>query len=292
MTLSNQTGDQYLQSHIDVGDAKTALRVTDTTVSTNKLSISAESVSFTAGAAGTTGVVTLDKAPIFNSDGGKVGQVDSTSFAWVTGTILVTEVAFNHRQTDAVQLAAMANGEYAIDYDLGRIRYKKNTTGTSDTCNYTSRQLNVELTAGGDIEIGAVELKDGTTDARAEINAANTARTTSTNVVVVQVIDENGSVVGGSTGPSAPQAVGTLASGTDAYQTVVATTAARSHIKVSLAGANDAIVSIDSGVTDHIYVQANSEVILDDLLIATTKNIQAKNAVGGSNHSKLAITVW
>jgi hypothetical protein len=46
----------------------------------------------------------------------------------------------------------------------------------------------------GDIEIGAVELKDGATDARAAINAANTARTTATVVQAVQQVSAAGAV--------------------------------------------------------------------------------------------------
>ena len=59
----------------------------------------------------------------------------------------------------------------------------------------TSTPLPVTIGAG-DIEIGAVELKDGATDTRATINAANTARTTATTVVAVQQVDEAGNVGG------------------------------------------------------------------------------------------------
>lgn len=129
-----------------IGSATTAVNVNDVTVSTNKLSVSAESVSFSAGAAGTTGVVTLDKAPIYNNSGNAIGNPGDTSFAWVTGTVLTTEIDFRTDQDNTTQLAAMSSGEYAIDYFTGLIRYKKATTGTSDTCNYTSRQMNVEMT--------------------------------------------------------------------------------------------------------------------------------------------------
>jgi len=46
-----------------------------------------------------------------------------------------------------------------------------------------------------DIEISAVELKDGGTDTRATINAANTSRTTATTVVAVQGVDSAGAVL-------------------------------------------------------------------------------------------------
>lgn len=48
----------------------------------------------------------------------------------------------------------------------------------------------------GDIEIGAVELKNASDDQRASIEAANTARTTATKVLAVQTIDETGKVNG------------------------------------------------------------------------------------------------
>ena len=47
----------------------------------------------------------------------------------------------------------------------------------------------------GDLEIGAVELKDAATDVRASIVAANTARTTGTIVVATQSIDAAGAVL-------------------------------------------------------------------------------------------------
>src|SRR3990167_7641334 len=51
------------------------------------------------------------------------------------------------------------------------------------------------ITSPVDVEIGAVELKDGSSDVRATINAANTARTTATTVVVTEPIDGEGHVV-------------------------------------------------------------------------------------------------
>ncbi len=51
--------------------------------------------------------------------------------------------------------------------------------------------------ATGDIEIGAVELKDGATDNRGVINAANTARAATDKVLLVQTIDATGRVGSG-----------------------------------------------------------------------------------------------
>ncbi len=59
------------------------------------------------------------------------------------------------------------------------------------------QNLKVNIAAGGiDLQIGAVELKDAGTDTRANILAANTARTTATIVLATQPIDASGNVLG------------------------------------------------------------------------------------------------
>ena len=250
--LTNDWKQRAGEAYTDIGDRKTAQRVSDATISTNKLSITAEAVSLSAGAAGTTGVVGLDKASIYDSTGTRLGKVGDTSFSWVTGTVLTTEIIYRVDLTDTEQFALMSNGEYAIDYDLGRIRYKKATTGTSDTCNYTTRQLNAELTAGTtSLVVGTVEIK-----------------------------------------ADAAQAYGLDATCQDDYATILTTTAERHHISISLEGANGAIISFDGGTSDNLRVPANSCIVLDDVLIATSTAIQAKNASAGNNYTNLAITVW
>ena len=68
--------------------------------------------------------------------------------------------------------------------------------------------------AAGDIEIGAVELKDAATDVRASIVAANTARTAATVVVAVQHVDAAGNVLSASPVLGAGTAeIGKLAAG-------------------------------------------------------------------------------
>lgn len=47
----------------------------------------------------------------------------------------------------------------------------------------------------GSISIGAIKLEDGTTTSKAVVNATNTARTTATNVLVVQHVDAAGNVL-------------------------------------------------------------------------------------------------
>lgn len=130
----------------DMGQDHPIIKVNDMSQASNKLTISTESVSFSAGAAGTTGVVGLDKAPVMDGTGALVGNKDDTSFSWTTGTVLTTEVEWDYEVSDTTQLAALSNGEFALDYVSGKIRYCKATTGTSDTANYDTRQTNIEIT--------------------------------------------------------------------------------------------------------------------------------------------------
>lgn len=90
----------------------------------------------------------------------------------------------------------------------------------------------------------------------------------------------------------APQAYGIDAVGADAYTTVVTAGADRKHITISLQGSNDAIVSLDSGTTNHYYIPANSIHTFDDVRIDNSATVQGKNASAGNNYTNLAITIW
>ena len=150
--VENRTfGRNRSQSFVPYGDNAALQRVNDSTVSTNQLAVSGETVTFSGGAAGKTGVVALDVAPVYNSTGSELGHYTSgsdndTSFAWVTGTVLTTQVKWRDDLTDTEQLATLSNGEFALNHDTGKIRYCKATTGTSDTCNYTTRMMNIDVT--------------------------------------------------------------------------------------------------------------------------------------------------
>jgi len=72
-----------------------------------------------------------------------------TSFAWVTGTVLTKEIEYKEGIPETQQLDGMSSGNYAIDYLRGRLLYKKATTGTSDTCTYTTRQQIVSASFSG-----------------------------------------------------------------------------------------------------------------------------------------------
>jgi len=150
---------------------KTVQRVNDVTNTTKVVSISAETVTISAGAAGTTGVVQLGYAPVYDSTGSFVGSYQNTSFAFITGTVLDAEVDFNEKLSDTNFLATLSQGEYSINYDAGKLYYCKATTDTSDTANYKVR--NTVMNYEADIEIGAVEGKDATTDTRWAIKTDN-----------------------------------------------------------------------------------------------------------------------
>lgn len=304
-----------------------------------KLEVTTESVTFAAGAAGTTGVVSLANTAIYDSTGSELGRVDDTSFSWTTGTILDTEVPYIPSMTDAEQFAELANGEYAMNYDSGKIRYKKGTSGTSDSANYISRILSSSATFTGTISLGSAKLEDGATTTKGTINAANTVRTSATTVLVVQPIGADGTILSGQgtvkisdgvtptnlanvnpantartsatvviavqpldasgnvitgSGASATaiQPLGTLASGTATYQTLLTPSANATHISLALNGSNDAIVSLDAGTTDQIYVVAGSVNVLDSVSITASVDVMVKNAVSGDSHGKLNGFIW
>jgi hypothetical protein len=74
---------------------------------------------------------------------------------------------------------------------LRGVKFAQNPTGLG----------NVSLSTG-DIEIGAVELKDASSDTRAYIGAANAAKTSATNILAVQNLDANGKPISGGSSTS------------------------------------------------------------------------------------------
>jgi len=154
-----------------------AQRVMDVNAGSTKSAITGESISLAAGAAGTTGVTSTAQTPVLDSSGTRIGDVNDTSFAWVTGTVLTTLVDYNFDQDDATQLAAMNDGEYAIDHNTGRIRYKKDTTATSDTANYTTKALTTGSSSGTS-DVNLEEVAGTATDVNNGSVSAGTQRVT------------------------------------------------------------------------------------------------------------------
>ena len=137
----NYYGDNY----------KTVNRTNDVTQVTTIQSKS-ETVTFSAGAAGTTGVTVLGHAPVYDSIGAQIGSFVNSSLVWTTGTVLTTEVNFRADMNETDFLATLTNGKYAVDYDTGKIYYCKATTGTSDTATYKVRGQVISL-GGATIDV-------------------------------------------------------------------------------------------------------------------------------------------
>jgi hypothetical protein len=92
--------------------------------------------------------------------------------------------------------------------------------------------------------------------------------------------------------PAAPQAYGFDATGQDTYATIVTASANRAHLIIHNAGTNPAIISVDSGTTDHFYVPGGAVFVLDNLLIASGATVQAKNGSAGNNYANLFVMIW
>jgi len=154
--------------------------------------VTAEAVTIPAGAAGTLVNFYLQRKPIYDSHNNYIGGEGDTS-------VVLTSTAFDNEVSSSTLDAALANGDYWIDYITGKGRGRKKDASASQTATYSVPIYNMSIETG-DIEIGAVELKDGATDNRAVINAANTARAATDKVVLVQAVDETGAVMSSTTG--------------------------------------------------------------------------------------------
>lgn len=222
---------------------------------------------------------------IQNTGGGMLATYLDTSLTF-TSTALTNEVVFpikiaerydsrSYSDRLANITSGFSNGDYCVDYRNGIIYGVKASTQTSLTATSYEIVANVftESGGGGTSDVNLAEVAGTATSVDNGTSDAGTQR-------VTQAAGE-------------PQALGTDATGADAYATVITTGAtAPTHVEITLQGSNDAIISLDAGVTDHIYIPANSIVTRDNISIGASTAIQAKNAVGGSNYSTLSIAVW
>lgn len=139
----------------------------------------------------------------------------------------------------------MANkNAFHDDNNVASLIAQSASSGDTDRLT-TDGNGNLNVALSSDIEIGAVELKDGTTDTRATINAANTARTVATTTLVVQQVGADGTVPpSGSLVTNAPFTK--VTDGTTTAGVIVATTALKTDTS-SVAGT---ATSVSSGLTD------------------------------------------
>ena len=127
----------------------------------------------------------LANAPLLDDIGSKVGNFRNTSLAF-SCLALTNEVPFNYvrleqslETTGATLLATMcagfANGDYTIDYRKGLIYAKKATTASTATSVSYKRPSKPAASVTidpGDVQIGAVEIKNATTEDRAVVSTA------------------------------------------------------------------------------------------------------------------------
>jgi len=136
-------------------------------------------------------------------------------------------------------------------------------------------RVKADLDVTPDIDIGDVHLLD-TEDTK--IDPATSAR-------------QDEVIAGVASG--LPVAFQTDAEGADAYATVVTAPDRVCHYaRIQLDAGHDAIVSLDGGTTDHLFVKANSQEALAGLTIGPGASIQGKNAAAGDNYTNLRVTVW
>ncbi len=113
-------------------------------------------------AAGTIVYAHLTNTGVLDSAKDRVGSLNDTSFAFVTGTCLTTQVTADWlkfelattngvgRATRFAELAAnFANGQFALDHRMALIIGKKATSATGDTANYSYRTALVTTGGGG-----------------------------------------------------------------------------------------------------------------------------------------------
>jgi len=131
------------------------------------------------------------------------------------------------------------------------------------------RKLRVDATlVTGDIEIGAVELKDGTTDTRATIDAANTARTTATTVLCVQPIDAAGNIIDSEESTPTTLTGGSKTVAAAGTAEALGASLATKSIYIRAKSTNTSFVcigdsSVDESTNQQIILYANDSVTLD-----------------------------
>lgn len=85
---------------------------------------------------------------------------------------------------------------------------------------------------------------------------------------------------------------GTDATGADTYAEVIAAPSGSRQYRhlIAVASSNPAMLSLDAGTTDHVWIPAAGTVAMDDVEI--TQAVHAKNGTAGSNYTALHVVVW
>ena len=172
------------------------------------------------------GVTELDKA-LYNADGTGTLADNRTHVADVTPDEATCMLAGGTDGTNVFPLKTNADGELLINLEAA------------------------------DIEIGAVELKNATTDDRALIGDANTARAATDHVLLVQAIDAAGGVLGGTAAE-----FDTIVSTLQTIDNIVGTTDSEAPTQVAMVGGlyEDTLTEVEDGDIAAISVNAFRQV--------------------------------
>lgn len=91
--------------------------------------------------------------------------------------------------------------------------------------------------------------------------------------------------------PKLPE-YGTDAAGENTYATVINGIARECNSLSVYCATHPAIISLDGGTTEHLYVNAGEQFVFHGLVIPKGAVIKAKNATSGSNYATLSVAVW
>jgi len=144
---------------------------------------------------------------------------------------------------------------------------------------------------GGGVEI--VGLKDAGGD---QVNPATKESVDGVAAALGSPAQEDGNLAGVKANSDALAsglpALGADAAGQDAHAKVLDCPDRVTHHLMAFAETNGAILSLDGGTTDHVYVPADGGVALDGLAIPASAEIHAKNVAAGNNYANLRVLVW
>ena len=91
--------------------------------------------------------------------------------------------------------------------------------------------------------------------------------------------------------PRVPE-MGTDAAGADTYADVINGIARECNSISVYCATHPAIISMDDGTTDNLFVAAGVQFVFHGLVIPKGAVIQAKNGTAGSNYATLSVAVW
>jgi len=160
-------------------------------------------------------------------------------------------VAFAERNQNPMTLQAIhgGSGSKNVRYEILTVQIQA-TTGAGESATLDA----------SDLQIGAVEIKNGATDERASVEAANTARTTATKVLAVQHVGADGNPMASSPVLGAGSAaIGSVKDGGTAFTTSLGVTGAR----VTSADQSAAVASITDAPT------SGQKIVIDDVLFSS-----------------------